>query len=141
MGEPTRDFSSEDRLALGQTVLCLLSDWGLNGEQQVIMLGLDSSQSISLDVLMRGEPLPEDDDVLERASRFLNLSLSLNALYDYNSARLSNWMLTGNDDLGGQTPYAFIREYGVTGLAWLEDHLGQKQSQHSYLDADLSAVS
>ncbi len=125
MGEPSRDYSHDDRLALGQATLSLLADWGLNSQQQAAMLGLDD-KSVSIDMISGGEALPQDDDVLDRASRFLNLSIALNALYNYETSMLQHWMVQRNEDLGGQTPFEFIREYGVTGLAWLEDFISQQ---------------
>ncbi len=141
MEESAKVYSEDDRLALGQAALSLLDDWGLNGEQQVVMLGLDANHSISLDVLMRGEPLPDDEDVLERASRFLNLSLSLIALHNYESAKVKDWMVLGNDEIGGNTPFNFIRDYGVTGLAWLDDHLSRKSAEQNNVELAFSTAS
>lgn len=131
MGEPDKVYSHDDRLALGQTVLCLLDDWGLNAEQQAAMLGLDVSDPVTVDVIGAGSPLPESGDVIERARHFLNISLTLNALHNYEAEWLKGWMVQGNEVLGGQTPFDFIHEYGTTGLAWLEDHLGQKLAEQN----------
>lgn len=130
MGEPAKDYSQDDLLALGQAVLSFLADWGLSEEKQAAMLGL-SNHPDSIDSIRKGAPLPKDGDVIERASLFMNLSLALNALYNYEAEWLRGWMLQGNEDLGGQTPFNFIREYGVTGLAWLDDHLHQKLAEQN----------
>lgn len=137
MAEPARDYSQDDRLALGQAVTFLLQDWGLGIEEQAIVLGLGAGNTAPLVAVSDGAPLPEEDDVLERANRFLNLSLTLNALYGGESCGLKGWMVNGSEDLGGHKPFDFIREYGVTGLAWLEDHLHQKCARNEDLEMSL----
>lgn len=141
MAVPARDYSEDDLLALGQAVLSLLDDWGLQDEQEAVMLGLSASNSAGLQAIRDGRPLPYDEDVLERANRFLHLSLILSALYQGESGSLKGWMLKDNAELGGHKPFDFIREYGVTGLAWLEDHLQQQATRQDEPELFFEAVS
>ena len=110
----------EARKALAEAVLAQLDAWQLHPVNQAALLGLEDIGSIKA-----GEPLPLDDEVLERTSHLLAMGRALYRLLPYQPDKRSSWLGEKNDLLDGATP-----------LQWMLMGLEQMRMLRRMLDTD-----
>lgn len=117
------DFSRETRARLAKMCVRLLELWGLDRRQQAVMLGLSPRTRSTLRRLGRGEPLPDQRDILDRAGHLMGITKSLELLFPQNPELIEAWATTRDRALGGRTPYEVVEQEGLTGLRDLRAYL------------------
>jgi hypothetical protein len=110
---------AEARKALAEAVLAQLEAWQLHPANQAALLGLDD-----IAPFRKGEPLPLNDEVLERTSHLLAIGRALHRLLPYQPEKRSSWFAEKNDLLDGATP-----------LQWMLMGLEQMRMLRRMLDA------
>ena len=95
--------SEESRKVLAETLLAAFDRWGLTQQKQAALLGLPD-----MSTLMRGEPLPENPDVLERTGHLLAIDRALVRLYRDDVKARDAWLMFSYSELGGQSLLALM---------------------------------
>lgn len=115
--------NNHDRRALARLVARLFERWGLSSEDQLAMLGLSTSNRTALGRYRKGEPLPANRDMLDRAGNLLSIHKNLRLLFPYDRDLAYSWMRARNRAFDGRTPVEVIREWGFVGLLTVRAYL------------------
>lgn len=102
--------SKEARAALAAALCAAFDRWGLPPDKQAALLGVPDNGA-----LRRGEPLPEDDDVLTRAGHLLAIDRVLAGHYGERAILRDSWLLFPYPELGGQSALALMLT-GIDGI-------------------------
>jgi hypothetical protein len=102
--------SREARTALADALLALFKQWGIHQINQIELLGMRD-----LTKLQQGKPLPDEEEVLERAGQLLAIERTLKKLYPYHPGRRDDWIFKRNPMLDGIPPINLMLE-GVDGI-------------------------
>lgn len=102
--------SEEARAALTAALCAAFNRWGLPPDKQAALLGVPDNGA-----LRRGEPLPEDDDVLARAGHLLAIDRALASHYGERAILRDSWLLFPFPQLGGQSALALMLT-GIDGI-------------------------
>lgn len=102
--------SLEARQGLSEALRETFECWALHEKTQAELLGLANVMA-----LQRGEPLPADRNVLERAGHVLAIERSLKKLFPGQPERRAHWLSTPNPRLGGLAPLTIMLG-GVKGM-------------------------
>ena len=109
--------SEEARTALAEALLELFEQWGIHEINQSALLGMRDMAR-----LKQGQPLPANENVLERAGQILAIERILARLYPNQARRQTDWIFTANPRLGGVPPINIMLE-GLEGINRVRDHL------------------
>jgi hypothetical protein len=109
--------SEEARTALAEALLELFEQWGIHEINQSALLGMRDMAR-----LKQGQPLPANENVLERAGQILAIERILARLYPNQARRQTDWIFTANPRLGGVPPINLMLE-GLEGINRVRDHL------------------
>jgi uncharacterized protein (DUF2384 family) len=109
--------SEEARTALAEALLELFEQWGIHEINQSALLGMRDMAR-----LKQGQPLPANENVLERAGQLLAIERKLARLYPNQARRQTDWIFTANPRLGGVPPINLMLE-GLEGINRVRDHL------------------
>ena len=91
------------RLALAAAIMALFASWQLHEVNQAELLGM---QDIS--GLRTGEPLPQDDEVLERTGHLLAIGRALRNAFPEQLDQRTHWISSPNNHLFGATPLQYM---------------------------------
>ena len=108
--------TKESRQTMAKAVMNLFSHWGLSSDDQLAMLGLDTSSRSTLSRYRHDHPLAQNRDLKERVGHLLSIHKSLRIIFPYNKEIAYGWMSLRNKQLHGMSPVEVIREYGFAGL-------------------------
>lgn len=103
--------SIEGRKALAEVLISLFELWDLHELNQAELLGLKSMTK-----LKQGEPLPDNEEILERAGHLLALERALNRLYPSQEKKRNNWITLANLKFDNTTPLKIMLEEGLDGI-------------------------
>jgi len=121
----TQLHSEEGRRALTEVLLALFRQWELEEQDQAALLGLAEVAS-----LWRGEPLPDEAEVLERAGLLLAISRALQAQFAAQPQMGERWVTLPNIWLQGRAPLTRMLE-GLEGIRQIHDLLPAAESDES----------
>lgn len=93
----------DTRRALAVAILALFASWQLHEVNQAALLGLHDMAG-----LHKGEPLPQDNEVLERAGHLLAIGRALRKAYPQQLAPRTHWISSSNTKLFGATPLQYM---------------------------------
>lgn len=93
----------QTRRALAVAVLALFASWQLHEVNQAALLGLRDISG-----LHKGEPLPEDNEVLERAGHLLAIGRALRQAYPQELTQRTHWISSPHTKLFGATPLQYM---------------------------------
>ncbi len=122
------DMTEEERVQLTQGVLGLLDDWGINGKDQLLLLGLNDAPAREIRQLRENRPLPDIPDVMLRVEHLICIADALRTTYPFSRHMGKLWMNKPNRKFRQRTPAATMVEDGIVGLI----------SVRSYLDCSYS---
>jgi hypothetical protein len=109
---------------LGLTLLRVLSDWGVEPEHQVILLGLpEGTKPRALQRYRSGEPLPSADDFTQRAHYILAIQNAVDSMYPHNAAAANYWVTTPTYFFGNRSPLEVMLHHGLEGMQRVINHL------------------
>lgn len=114
------------RRDLAKLVTALLARWGLDNEQQLLLLGLGPESQQALPAYRAGErALPEQRDVLERVGYLLGIHKCLVFLFPEDEILRYGWVHRRNALLHHRTPLEVMLEDGYSGIARMARFIDQ----------------
>jgi hypothetical protein len=117
------DLNEEERGRLAQLVMNIFEEWRLETDEQKNLLGLgDQESGRSLTRFRHGTPLPDEEDVIERARHVLGIQHSLQRVYPLNAQMPQFWIYHRNKALKG-FPLQIMLEEGLPGMHRVWRHL------------------
>lgn len=103
--------SIEGRKALAEVLIDIFKQWGLHELNQAKLLGFKSMAR-----LKQGEPLPDNEAILERAGHLLAIERALTKLYPSQENKRKNWITIANIKFDNATPLKIMLEEGIEGI-------------------------
>ncbi len=103
--------TSESRKALADALRGILDSWHVHEVNQAALLGIPNVSR-----LKRGEPLPDDPLVLERAGHLSAIYRVLKKRYPYQPKRREQWINLEEDRFNGKTPLEYMLAEGLEGI-------------------------
>lgn len=98
-------MAEEQRVALAQTVIEFLNAWRIGPMEQMALLGLDAEvRSRVLARYRQGTPLPDDDQILRRASDIVAIGKALLTVFPHSAPSANLWITTPHLNFGNRTP-------------------------------------
>lgn len=117
MSASTPNFSPEQKLLRTQKVMNALDDWGLTGEQILMMLDFpENERSRHLAKYRKDTPFPEDEKVSSRVIYLLGIIDALRTTYPRNVQMGARWMAAPHVRLQNRCPLQAMLEDGETGV-------------------------
>lgn len=106
------------RRALGQVATMTLEAWELPAAERVALLGLQCDLVTRLSAYRAGaKPLPDDDDILERAENLVAIHKNLGLLFPQVSDERYDWVRTPNARFClGRTPIDVMLDGGLQAI-------------------------
>jgi hypothetical protein len=112
------------RASLAQTVMEVLDRWGVPPAQQLELLGLPAgTRPRTLIRYRNGEPFPDDETIMRRASGILGINHALQNVYPHSSIAADHWVTSPNPRYNGSTPLSIMLSQGLPGMDRLVDQL------------------
>ena len=111
------ELSDSERTRLGQIVTEILDNWGIKDELQIELLGLPKKTKLrQLTRYRQGQqPLPQEEELLERAQHILGIHESLELMFPLNKSMPNFWLRNRNRSLKG-IPLRIMLETGLIGM-------------------------
>lgn len=109
---------------LARTVMSVLSDWGLEHEQTLALLGLPAQTKPRALARIRSHGTTSvDDDFLERSRLILAIRNAVDSLYPHNQQAACMWVTTPNIMFNNVTPAQLMVYHGIDGMQTVLNHL------------------
>ena len=111
------ELSESERTQLGQIVTEIFNTWGLEDGMQIVLLGLpEQTKPRHLTRFRHGQqPLPQEDELLDRAKHILGIQQSLELMFPLNKNMPLFWLRNRNRSLKG-IPLTIMLESGLIGM-------------------------
>ncbi len=111
------ELSDSERTQLGQQVTEIFDDWGIKDEFQLKLLGLPEGTKPRQLTRFRHaqQPLPQEDELLERVEHILGIQRSLEIMFPLNRNMPNFWLRNRNRPLKG-VPLIIMLETGLIGM-------------------------
>lgn len=107
----------QDISGLTKTVLTILSEWQLQPEAQVAILGLPANtKPRALTRMQNHGTSPVSDEFLHRAKLILAIKNAVDSLYPFNGHAACLWITTPNLYFADRTPADIMAEFGLEGM-------------------------
>ncbi|MBV8802013.1 MAG: hypothetical protein JO131_03425 [Gammaproteobacteria bacterium] len=107
-----------ERAKLAKMLLRLFDLWKLDTFSQLTLLGLSTTSRAMLSRYRQGAtPLPQTQDILDRAGWLLAIHKALRSLYPKNIDLCYQWIVLPNQAFLNQTPLDYMKNYGLIGIA------------------------
>ena len=117
MSSVTPDFTPEQKLLRTQKVMNALDDWGLTGEQILVMLDFPKTErSRHLAKYRKDTPFPDDEKVMSRVIYLLGIIDALRTTYPRNLQMGARWMAAPHVRLQNRCPLQAMLEDGENGV-------------------------
>lgn len=116
------ELTEQERSTLGRKVVEVFHDWELRPELQLTLLGIPDRKARELIRYKNGQPLPNENDLLARATHIVGIQRSLHANYPLNHSLPGFWIRNRNRLLRG-IPLAIMVEGGLSGMHRVWSHL------------------
>ena len=118
------ELTHEDRVNVTRIIMNLLDDWGLNAEQQLVVLNLpEGTPTRALRRYRDDTPFPDDPAVLKRVEHLLGITDALRTTFPRNANIGLLWMKQPCRRLRKRRPLDIIIEDGLSGLITVRTHL------------------
>ena len=115
--------SADERRALARMVMRAFENWGLDTDESLAMLGLETEDAERLVSYREGEPLADDPEVLDRAGHILGIHKDLRLLLPHDRAEAYRWLKTPNRAFEYRTPVEVVTGEGIRGLGRVRGYL------------------
>jgi hypothetical protein len=117
MSSVTSNLSSEQQLLRTQKVMNALDDWGLTGEQILVMLDFpETERSRHLAKYRKDTPFPDNEKVTSRVIYLLGIIDALRTTYPRNLQMGARWMAAPHVRLQNRCPLQAMLEDGENGV-------------------------
>jgi hypothetical protein len=109
--------TAEQKLLHTQKVMNALDEWGLNGEQILLVLDFSKTErSRHLAKYRKDTPFPDDENVACRVKFLLGIIDALRTTYPRNLQMGARWMAAPHVRLKNRCPLQVMLEDGETGV-------------------------
>ena len=113
----TITISAEQKLLHTQKVMNALDEWGLNGEQILLVLDFSKTErSRHLAKYRKDTPFPDDENVACRVKFLLGIIDALRTTYPRNLQMGARWMAAPHVRLKNRCPLQVMLEDGEVGV-------------------------
>lgn len=110
--------AEQTRRDLARTVTSLFDKWGLEGEQQLQLLGMHGKGPEACAAYRAGQrALPDEPETLDRVGYLLRIHAGLRLLFPEDDAIRFGWVKMRNQVLDGRTPLDVMLSEGLVGVA------------------------
>jgi len=110
-------ITAEQKLLHTQKVMNALDEWGLNGEQILLVLDFSKTErSRHLAKYRKDTPFPDDENVACRVKFLLGIIDALRTSYPRNLQMGARWMAAPHVRLKNRCPLQVMLEDGETGV-------------------------
>lgn len=112
------ELSEQERLDLGLLVTEIFDHWKLSDDDQICLLGLpESTKPRELTRYRHGQvPLPQEDELIDRAKHILGIQQSLEVLFPLNRNMPKLWLRSKYRPLHKRIPLQLMIEEGLVGM-------------------------
>ena len=118
------DINPSERSDLIDTLLWVMRGWGLDGKQQIRLLGLpDRIPARSLQQYAQGKAIPDETAFLQHAELILAIYRAVSSFFPGNTTMANYWVTTPSSPFGGSTPLDIMLTDGLDGMRYCLDHL------------------
>lgn len=125
----TIQLTRQERIELAHVVMAVLDAWRIEDVARITLLGLPAStKPRSLKSYREEEPLPEEQNVLQRAESLLSIHDILYTTFPHNIAMAHRWVSTPNKRFSNATPLSIMLAEGMEGLQRIRSHLDCTQN-------------
>jgi len=108
---------------LVQTIFKILSDWKLELDIQVVLVGLDpATKSREITKIKNGKPFPDEQDFMLRAVEIISISKGLKLAFPGNQTLADLWITTPSYVFNDCAPVEVMIN-GLEGLKEINHHL------------------
>lgn len=123
------ELSDSERTRLGEIVTGALDSWGIKDEHQITLLGLpEKTKQRQLTRYRQGQqPLPQEEELLERAKHIVGIQHSLELMFPLNKSMPHFWLRNRNRMLKG-VPLIIMLETGLIGMGRVWSNLDCTQN-------------
>jgi hypothetical protein len=119
-----RELSEEDRVALSRLVVELLDRWGVDGSDQITLLGLPAeTKARALRRYYENTALPNTPDVNERIDHLLGIADALRTSNPCSATADVMWLHAINHRFDDRTPLDAMVQDGLGGMMAVRTHL------------------
>lgn len=101
----------ESLTAVAEALIALFERWGVHEINQAELLGLSNGA-----MLEKGQPLPEDKTVLQRAGHLLAIDRELGKLYPYRVTLRDSWVLQKDAAFNNKSALEVMLVEGLEGI-------------------------
>ena len=116
-------MTEEERIELTRGVLSMLDDWGVEGRDQLILLGLGDAPARELRQLRENRAVPDEPEVMQRIEHLIHIADALRTTYPFSRRMGRLWMHKSNRKFRQRTPIATMVEDGMVGLICVRSYL------------------
>jgi hypothetical protein len=110
-------LTTEQKMLQTKKVMDALDEWGLNGEQILMVLDFPGTErSRHLAKYRKDTPFPDDENVASRVKFLLGIIDALRTTYPRNLQMGARWMALPNVRLQNRCPLQVMLEEGETGV-------------------------
>lgn len=119
----TDQDTHQEHLALTLACLTLFDHWGVDHQQQTILLGLE--EQVSSRMMQRHEmtPVPFPAECMPRVKALLTLSRSIEAMLPHNPDAAHAWITSPNPAFSGSVPLDILLRRGLDGIEIIQQRL------------------
>lgn len=117
-------MSPEERVALTQTIMGVLDEWGLQTDHILAVLGLpDKTPKRNVRKYREGTAFPDTEEVMEHLEHLVGIITSLRTTYPMNPQMGGIWLRRSNRLFNNRPPLQTMVEDGLDGLVAVRSHL------------------
>jgi hypothetical protein len=114
--------SGKSREQLAKLITRLFDHWQLALPDQAGLLGLSRTNRASINRYRNGEPLADNQDLLDRVGCLLGIHKVLRIIFPHNRDLAYRWMTAPNRRIG-KRPLDLVLEHGFEGLLAVRRYL------------------
>ena len=118
------ELSYEERTDLTTVVIGTLDEWGLTPSEVIAVLGLPArTRPRELVRYRQGQPLPEDEAILESCRHILAIQHTLELIFPHNPGLSAAWATDPGNRYFGCAPVEVMLREGLMGIRRVRDLL------------------
>lgn len=109
-------LSEEKRAEIGVAVFSVMRGWNLDNKQQLTLLPLDIKARVMPQYAQGKIPLPDDEEILDRAKHLLGIAHALRDFFPLNHKGGAIWLRNTNKYFLDKAPLNYMLEDGLRGM-------------------------